>query len=146
LETAPELNFVSSEFPCDRKYFMPSMAPSPLEPFRPQCQESGYFYAMGDVITSVGIEMKLDEMRARPNEPLVLHNTPLEEEFKPDQTDLAGLRMQEVSLYVPRARNPPLTYQPMIDYIREHYTPGAVVMDGRFRVWEPRGAAGVAPR
>jgi hypothetical protein len=141
LETAPELNFVSSEFPCDRKYFMPSMAPSPLQPFRPQCQESGYFYAMGDVITAVGIEMKLDEMRARPNEPLVLHNTPLEEEFKPDQTDLAGLRMQEVSLYVPRARNPPLTYQPMIDYIREHYAPGAVVMDGRFRVWEPRGHA-----
>jgi|GEM_PF-5559618 len=147
LETYPELNFVSKDFPCDRKYFMPSMAPSPLEAFRPQCQESGYFFGMGDVITAVGIEMKLDELRERPNMPLVMHNVPIEEEFRPDQTDLSGLRAQELAPWVPRLRNPPLTFQPMIDYIREHYTPGAVIVDGRFRIWEPRGAATTpAPR
>jgi hypothetical protein len=134
-------NLTMASLPCDRTYFSPSFLPVPTEPMRPSCLDTGYYQGLVDVITPGTIEDKVSELRQRPSEPLLLENTSLEDQFPLELSDMESLHRESGSLWVPPARNPPLTYTPISDYIRSHYVPGPLLVDGRLQIWYPSSMA-----
>jgi hypothetical protein len=140
----------ADSLPCDRTYFAPSFMPVPTMPINPACLDTGYYLGVVDVVSPEAIQAKADELRRRPTEPLLLENIPLEAQFPPQLTGLAWLYRESGSFWVPRRRNVPLTFAPIMDYIRTHYVPGPEVAGGKLRIWYPadpqigRRAAGTA--
>jgi hypothetical protein len=127
----------TDSLPCDRTYFAPSFMPVPTMPIRPACIDTGYYLGIVDVISPAAIQAKADEMRQRPNEPLLMENIPLEVQFPPQLTGVVSLYRESGSFWVPRKRNMPLTFAPIVDYIRSHYVPGPEVARGKLRIWYP---------
>jgi hypothetical protein len=125
--------------PCDQTYFSPmAVLPYDAEVHR-RCVDTGYYLGVLDVLSPDSIERKVDEMRQRPSEPLLLSSEALEDQFQagPYEVSPESLHVLEFSPFVPRQRNAALTYQPIITYIRQHYTPGPVVGQTGLRVWYP---------
>jgi hypothetical protein len=127
-----------SAYPCDRSYFSPSLMPKPVEPFRLQCLDTGYYLGFTNVATLTTINDKLDELRRHANEPLLLENKTLDEQIFLQMATVDSLHVESGSFWVPRLRNAPLTYAPIITYIRTHYVPGPLAAQGHLRIWIPR--------
>jgi hypothetical protein len=130
----------AAAMPCDRTYFSPILAPlGTSAAFRTACLDTGYYMQMLNVSTEEGIGRKIEEMRQRPEEPLLLDNVPLIKEFATYawDTDLRNLRGYEGAPVLPHPRHAPLTLQPIIDFIQTHYTPGPELDCGRLRIWYP---------
>jgi hypothetical protein len=127
----------TDSLPCDRTYFAPSFMPVPTMPMNPTCLDTGYYLGIVDVISPAAIQAKVDEMRQRRNEPLLMENIPLEVQFPPQLTGLVSLYRESGSFWVPRRRNVPLTFAPIVDYIRSQYVPGPEVAGGKLRIWYP---------
>ena len=125
----------ANDLPCDRQYFSPSLMPVPTERFRPSCLDTGYYLGFTDVITPSAIERKIAELRNRPSMPLLLENIPLEAQLPRQLATTESLYGESESFWVPPIRHAPLTYAPIIDYIREHYVPGPEQAHGRLRIW-----------
>lgn len=130
-------NLTSASLPCDRQYYSPTLLLPPSAGVRPECLDKGYYFDLTIVTTPELIERKIAEMKDRPSSPLLLDTRPLEEQFVTTDTDPKSLRTLEVALFVPRRRNPPLTYGPIIDYVRNHYAPGPLVGTTGVRIWYP---------
>jgi len=125
------------DIPCDRTYFTPVQI-LPFEArMRPECLDTGYYLDMWDVLTPDAIERKVDEMRQRPSEPLLLRTQSLEQQLPIQEDNIRILYLLELSFFVPPARHAPLSFDPVISYIRLHYVPGPIVSQGRLRVWYP---------
>ncbi len=137
VEPAPNALFDDATLPCRQPLFSPAVAPSPVFPIHPACLERGFFFTIQDVVTPAAVEQKVAELRSRPSVALLLLNQPLEQTLRPDQVSLELLYHEELSFYVPKARKPPVTYEPIIRYIETHYTPGPTLLHGQFRVWTP---------
>ncbi len=129
--------FTARDLPCDRQYFSPSFMPVPTESFRPACLDTGYYLGFTDVITPSTIEAKIAELRNRPFMPLLMENTPLEAQLPRQLATTQSLYGESESFWVPPIRHTPLTYAPIIDYIRKHYVPGPEEAHGRLRIWYP---------
>ena len=127
----------ASDLPCDRQYFSPSFMPVPTERFRPSCLDTGYYVGFTDVITPSTIEYKVAELRKRPSTPLLMENIPLEAQLPRQLATTDTLYEESESFWVPPIRHAPLTYAPIIDYIRKHYVPGPEQANGRLRIWYP---------
>ena len=127
----------SVALPCDRQYFSPSVMPIPFDRFRPECLDTGYYLGFTDVMTPATIQDKVNEMHRRPTEPLLLENTSLEDQLPLQLVSMVSLYRESGSFWVPPQRNAPLTYAPIIDYIRSHYAPGPSAVGGRLRIWYP---------
>ena len=130
-------NLTASELPCDRQYFSPSFMPIPTEKFLPECLDTGYYLSFTDVITPRTIEYKISELSSHSSQPLLMENTPLEAQLPLQLSSPISLYAESQSLWVPPKRNPPLTYAPIIDYIRHHYVKGPETVGGRLRIWYP---------
>jgi hypothetical protein len=128
----------AADLPCDRQYFSPSFVPSPIPQRLLKCLDNGFYLGTQDVLTSRAILRKREELVQRPTVPLILQNGPIEDNFVLE-TDLRALRATELSPYAPLAKNPPLSYEPLISYLRGHYTPGPVIANGRLRIYYPGG-------
>jgi hypothetical protein len=50
---------------------------------------------------------------------------------------MESLYAESESFWVPPVRHAPLTYAPIIDYIRQHYVKGPEAVQGRLRIWYP---------
>jgi len=128
----------SSELPCDRTYFSPTLIPSPLSPFRPSCLDRGSYRGIeNDVLTQESIDRKVDEMRQRPNEPLLIQNVPFALLFRTGETDMNSIHYLEMALVAPPVRNTPLNFGPIRTYIETHYTPGPLIVRNRLQIWYP---------
>lgn len=134
--------------PCDRTYYTPVALLPPAIKVLPQCLDTGYFRGLVDgVVTREAIGRKVDEMRQRPNDPLLLDTRSLEEQFALVETApqmLVGLEITLPAL-TPRPRNKPLDYAPIISYIRDHYTPGPLVGKTGVRIWYPSHSSNPQP-
>lgn len=131
----------ASELPCDRQYFSPSFMPEPTEKFLPGCLDTGYYLGFTDVITPRAIENKVSELREHAAEPLLMENTPLEAQLPRQLATMESLYSESETFWVPPVRHAPLTYAPIIDYIRHHYVQGPVISQGRLRIWYPVAAS-----
>ena len=130
-------NLTESELPCDRRYFSPSFMPISTERFLPQCLDTGYYLGVVDVITVSTIAAKLKELQMHRGQPLLMESSPLEAQLPLQLTNNESLYSECETIWVPKVRNAPLTYAPIIAYIREHYRKGPLLLDGRLQVWEP---------
>jgi len=130
----------ASELPCDRQYFSPSFMPVPTEKFLPACLDTGYFLGFTDVITPKTIEYKINELKEHASEPLLMENSPLEAQLPRQLATMKTLYIECESFWVPPVRHEPLTYAPIIEYIRKHYVEGPPIADGRLRIWYPIAA------
>jgi len=127
-----------SDLPCDRTYFSPTLIPSPLSPFRPSCLDRGYYRGIEDnVISPESITRKVDEMRQRPNEPLLIQNMPFALLFRTGETNMNTVHPLEMALVAPPVRNTPVNFDPIRSYIETHYTPGPLVVRNRLQIWYP---------
>ncbi|WP_187290251.1 hypothetical protein [Terriglobus saanensis] len=127
----------TAELPCDQQYFSPSVVPSPVPVRLLECLDNGFYLGTQDVLTTRAILRKREELVQRPTVPVILQNGPIEDNFVLE-TDLQALRATELSPYAPRARNPRLSYEPLVSYLRDHYTAGPVIANGRLRIYYPR--------
>lgn len=125
----------ASELPCDRQYFSPSFMPEPTEKFLPACLDTGYYLGFTDVITPRAIENKVSELREHAAEPLLMENTPLEAQLPRQLATMESLYSESETFWVPPVRHAPLTFAPIIDYIRHHYVKGPEAVQGRLRIW-----------
>jgi hypothetical protein len=125
--------------PCPVMYTAPTIWPDYRHTAAQECLSTGFFRGMQDVLTTATIEQKIGELRSEPRRPLLLHAGPLEEQFAqaPTETQPATMRAAEGAFYLPPVRHKPLDYGPVIQAIREDYTPGPVVAGG-LQVWEPK--------
>jgi len=126
-----------SALPCDRSYFSPTLLPIPTEAFRPECLDMGFYVGFTNVATEAEIAAKVDELRARAGEPLLMENVPLDEQFPILVGNLGSLTTHSGALWIPHRRHAAVTFAPIEDYVEGHYRPGAVVGGGRLRVWWP---------
>jgi hypothetical protein len=127
----------AASLPCDRRYFAPSFMPLPVSPINPSCLDTGYYLAMVNVASPATVQDKVNELRQRPDEPLILENVSLERQFPTQMSDTRMLYRESGSLWAPKRRNPPVTFAPVTDYIRANYVPGPEIADGKLRVWYP---------
>jgi len=127
----------SNALPCDHLYFSPSYMPDPTQKFLPSCLDTGYYLAFTNVITPANINDKLEELRQHASQPLLMENSPLEKQLPLQLAKMVSLQLESASFWVPPARHPPLTYAPIIAYIRQHYIPGPIVADGKLQIWYP---------
>lgn len=132
-----ESRVTERELPCDRQYFSPSFMPISTHRFFPKCLDTGYYLGFTDVITPQTIEYKVQELRRHADEPLLMENRPLEAQLPLQLATLNTLYFESETFWVPPARHAPLTYAPIIRYIREHYVEGPVIHDGQLRIWYP---------
>lgn len=126
------------DLPCDRTYYSPSLLLMPLEPFRLQCLDTGYYLGFTNVSTPATIEDKVEELRKHAGEPLLMELSSLEEQIPVQLATMDSLHVESESVWVPRAKHTPLTYAPVILYIKQHYVPGPTTAGGRLRIWMPR--------
>jgi hypothetical protein len=131
-------HLTESQLPCDRQYFSPSYMPLPSSNFLLQCLDTGYYLGFTDVITPKTIEYKVEELRQRPTQPLLMESSPLEAQLPLQLASTDDLYRESATFWVPKVRHKPLTYAPIIDYIREHYLPGPVMSNGLLQIWYPK--------
>ena len=117
------------------KYFSPILWPFGTSLTPGVHIETGYYGGMVNVFTPDAISRKLLELQAHSRMPLILSDTSLEDQFTAFETDPSVVRSVEKGWYVPKIQHAPVTYQPLIDFIRSHYRPGASANE--FRVWAP---------
>ncbi len=129
----------AADLPCDRHYYTPTVILALGPPYRLQCVDVGFKESIGDIYSVEQLNRKLDEMRAHANDPVLLYNKPLDEEFKTPETSILELPAAEggPTAYLPRMRNPAVSLDPLIAYMQAHYRPGATVLHGQIRIWEP---------
>ena len=78
---------------------------------------------------------KLGELEQHKGMPLILPDRANAAVPEVWDTDVNVLRMYELSLYVPKMKNTPLSTQGLTDFILKHYRPTNMAQDAR-RVWE----------
>ncbi len=129
--------------PCPVVYTAPTIWPRYQHTAAQECLDTGFFAGMQDVLTPATIERKIGELTREPRRPLLLQEGPLEDQFAlaPTETQTAPMRAAQAAFYLPPVRHTSLDYGPVIQAIRENYSPGPVVAGG-MQVWEPKDAAG----
>ena len=137
----PEISFAT--LPCDRSYYAPELLLKPDAPYRLGCVDLGYKRGLSDIYTAGEIADQITEIAERREQPLLLSNHPFNEIFKPHEYDTYEVLQQgrlegKWPFFIPRDRNPPLSFQPIGDYILAHYTPGPTILDGQVRIWYPK--------
>jgi hypothetical protein len=138
------VSLTAKELPCDRQYFSPSFMPDPTEKFFSACLDTGYYLGFTDVITPATIEHKVSELRNHASEPLLMENIPLEAQLPRQLGTVETLYYESETFWVPAVRHAPLTYAPIINYIRQHYIQGPTLNQDRLRIWYPN--PDMAPR
>jgi hypothetical protein len=135
-----------SDLPCNRPYFVPFYVPWMIA-YNPRCIDTGYYLGIYDLSTSQGIERKVDELRQRPHEPLLLRNASLQDQTPSVvfETDMVGLVKLEGAFTVPKAKHAPMTFSPILDEIQQHYTPGPIINNGQLRIWYPLQPTPIKP-
>jgi hypothetical protein len=100
--------------------------------------DTGFFYRTTNAGNAESIEVLLKELDRTPLQPLVFIDAPLGDQLIPrDANLLNALGVLEVSPWLPRARNSPLTYQALIDFVQQNYRPSSTPFHG-FRIWYPK--------
>lgn len=124
--------------PCSTRFYVPFYMPWNVESY-PQCLDTGYFLGQGNLSTPKDIRRKIQEMQDRPHEPLLLATRDLASQFVPAdyETNMDHLYSLEGAYVLPRARNKPLSLEPVILYVRSHYVPGPIVNQGQMQIWYP---------
>ncbi len=129
----------AGNLPCDRQYYTPSITLALGVPYKLNCVDVGYRWMVQDTYTEAQIDRQLGDLRARPSIPLLLLNRPLAEEFPTPEIFLKDLPALEggPTAYIPKVRHPAMTLSPLAEYIQVHYQPGATVLNGQVRIWNP---------
>ncbi len=124
--------------PCDTQYYEPFDISWPTQ-VNVKCVDTGYYFGNELLSTPQQVDQKIQEMRERPHEPLLLSSESLEKQIAPDEneTDMNVLRGFEGAYWVPRERNVPVTFKKIVTYVRSHYVPGPIVARGNMRIWYP---------
>ena len=125
--------------PCPVIYRSLNVAPRPNRINRQDCLDTGYYFLTSIPITEHAIDRMIGELNRQPLEPLVLLDQPLAKQFPPREFDVGVLRILELSLWLPRPRNQPFTYNRLIEAIERNYTPNPTPVGG-LRIWQPKSA------
>ena len=124
--------------PCPVVYFAPTLTPPRGVPPSAVCVDTGAFKVAGNLFTTRAIQLKADEILRLPRRPMLLLDLPLDQQFATIEDDPRMLSVVEgYSPLHPPVKRSPLTYQVLIDAIRDHYVPDSTGENG-FRVWRPR--------
>jgi hypothetical protein len=124
------------DLPCDRTYQMINTYPSLTHSIRPACVDTGYYFSMGSVMAEQDVDRKIAELAKHPERALVLLDGNLAANFPAPEASPGVVRQLELSVFIPRARNHPVTLERIRDYIQTHYEPGPVLADNQ-RIWYP---------
>ena len=124
--------------PCPVVYFAPTLTPPRGLPPSAVCVDTGVFKVAGNLFTAQAIQLKADELLRRPRRPLLLLDAPLEEQLPTIENDPSILpKVEGWSPLHPRMKRAPMTYQVLIDTIRNNYTATDTAEHG-FRLWLPK--------
>lgn len=97
--------------------------------------DTGFYAGLVNVFTPHAIRYKLLELERHKGEPLLLQDVPLEEQFSQKEAVPRVVRDVEEAWFVPPVRNPPITYQPIVNYILSHYRYERSVSG--LSIWQP---------
>lgn len=117
------------------RYFSPLLWPAGTNVSDGVQIETGYYAGLVNVLSPGAIQSKLDELKAHRDVALLLQNGLLEQQFNTREDQPEVLKSFYDPWYMPRARNSPVTYAPISDFIRANYV--RVTSDGALSLWQP---------
>jgi hypothetical protein len=127
----------SAPAPCPVIYRTLDVAPRAIHTSKQDCLDTGYYYLYLGALTEHSIDVMLGDLERPPVRPLLLLDKPLADQFRSIEMSVAVLHFLELSPWVPRPRNPPFSYQRLIDAITRDFTPAPEPTAG-FRIWYPK--------
>jgi hypothetical protein len=123
--------------PCPLIYRTFIVIPKSSETSRDACLETGYYYMTVLASTQHSIGVMLRDLQRPPARPILMFDVPLADQLRSREVNPSVLRSLELSIWVPRRRNPPFSYETLIDAITRDYTPSPQPTGG-FRIWYPK--------
>lgn len=122
--------------PCLQRYRSPILGP-PSSGVTDSCIDYTYYDATLNVFTPKAMTRVVQDLDRSPRLPIILLDIPLSENFRTAETEPLYLVGLQNALYTPPARNPPLSYDIIINYIASNYIPDASASNG-LRIWHPK--------